>query len=455
MFPLDHSSVCYLLTNLLSPIFLAANLQGSTFLGIVIIFLLVLSFFVSGAEVAFFSLTYKDINTLKTKQDSGWKRIVNLLEEPKILLASLLIANTLVNIAFIILSNFLIDELLPLKINWWLFKFLIKVVIVTVCLVLFGEVLPKVWASQNNFRFAYNASFVVEIIHYLFRRISIWLVGLSDQVERFLGRRATSYSLEELDHAIDLSTNNDASVEEKNILKGIVNFGNIAVKQVMRTRLDVSGIDYTLSFHGLVKQVEELHYSRLPVYKGSLDDVVGMMQTKDIIPHLDEPSDFNWHTLLRPPYFVHEQKLIVDLLKEFQSKRIHFAIVVDEFGGTSGIVTLEDVMEEIIGEIKDEFDDEESGNKKLDENSYIFEGRTMINDVCKMLGLPVDTFDKVRGDSDSLGGMLLELAGDFPKANEVIPCGDFEFTVLEVDRNRIQKVKVDIKIAVNGKKSST
>ena len=195
-----------------------------------------------------------------------------------------------------------------------------------------------------------------------------------------------------------------------------------------------------------------MHYSRLPVYKGSLDDVLGMIHTKDLIPYLGEAADYNWHDLLRPPYFVHEQKLIEDLLKEFQSKRIHFAIVVDEFGGTSGIVTLEDILEEIIGEIKDEFDDEESGNKKLDENNYVFEGRTMINDVCKMLGLSVDTFDKVRGDSDSLGGMILELAGDFPKPDEVVPCGDFEFTVLEVDRNRIQKVKVEVKPHVNVKK---
>lgn len=449
---MDHSPVCYLFTNLLSPILLAANLPGTTFLGIIIIFLLVISFFVSGAEVAFFSLTYKDINTLKTKQDSSWKRIVNLLEEPKILLASLLIANTFVKIAIIILSNFLIEKLLVDPDSYRLFKFVLKVIIVTIFLVLFGEVLPKVWAAQNNFRFAYNSSFIVEIIHYLFRRISIWLVSMSDQVERFLGKRVAAYSLEELDHAIDLSTNNDASEDEKNILKGIVNFGNITVKQVMRTRLDVNGIDFNSSFATLIKQMEELHYSRLPVYKGSLDDIMGMIQTKDLIPYLDEPADFNWHTLLRPPYFVHEQKLIEDLLKEFQNKRIHFAVVVDEFGGTSGIATLEDILEEIIGEIKDEFDDEESGNKKLDETSYIFEGRTMINDVCKMLGLSVDTFDKVRGDSDSLGGMLLELAGDFPKANEIIVLGDFEFTVLEVSRNRVQKVKIDVKPVLNAKK---
>jgi gliding motility-associated protein GldE len=444
--------VCCYLNTLLSPLLLAVNLPGTTLLGIIIIFLLVVSFIVSGAEVAFFSLTYKDINTLKTKQDSSWKRIVNLLEEPKLLLASLIIANTFVNIAIIILSNFLIEKLLLEWNTFWLFKFILKIVAVTVFLVLFGQVLPKVWATQNNFRFAYNSSFIVEIIHYLFRRISIWLAGMSYQVERFLGKKIATYSLEELDHAIDLSTNNYASEEEKNILKGIVNFSTISVKQVMRTRLDVHGIDYNISFHALIKQMEELHYSRLPVYKNSLDDIKGIIQTKDLVPFLDEAPDFNWHNLLRTPYFVHEQKLIEDLLTEFQAKRVHFAVVVDEFGGTSGIVTLEDILEEIIGEISDEFDDEESGNKKLDETHYVFEGRTMINDVCKILGLSLDTFDKVRGDSDSLGGMLLELAGDFPKTNDVIVTGDFEFTVLEVSKNRIQKIKTEIKPVVNAKK---
>ncbi len=446
---MDHLQDYFHLNNLLTPLLLATNLQGPALIGIIILFLLVISFFVSGAEVAFFSLTYKDINTLKTKQDTSWKRIVNLLEEPKALLASLLITNTLLNIAIIILSNFLLDMLLPPNPGLWFLYFLIKIVSVTLILLLFGEVLPKIWATQNNFRFAYNASFIVEIIHYLFRRISIWTVRLTDQVERFLGKKTASYSYEELDQAIDLSTNNDASIEEKNILKGIINFGSITVKQVMRTRLDVSGIDHNLSYHDMLNQMEELHYSRLPVYKGSLDEVIGTIQTKDLIPHLNEADDFAWHDLIRPPYFVHEQKLAEDLLRDFQNRRVHFAIVVDEFGGTSGIVTLEDILEEIIGEIRDEFDVEESVNKKINETSYIFEGRTMINDLCKYLNISVDTFDKVRGDSDSLGGMILELAGDFPKQNDVIPSGDFEFTVLEVDNNRVQKVKVDITPHVN------
>jgi CBS domain containing-hemolysin-like protein len=236
----------------------------------------------------------------------------------------------------------------------------------------------------------------------------------------------------------------EATIEEKQILKGIRKFGDTTVKQIMRTRLDVSGLSYNLPFTEVRKQVEELHYSRLPVYKNNLDEIEGMLHTKDLLSHLDEPDDFKWHSLMRAPYFVHEQKLIEDLLQEFRTKRIHFAIVVDEFGGTSGIVTLEDIMEEIIGDIKDEFDDEESSNRKVDDYTYIFEGKTMINDVCKAMNLPLDTFDAIRGESDSLAGLVLEIAGEFPQIDERLESGDFTFVPLEINKNRIDKVKVMI-----------
>jgi putative hemolysin len=433
-------------TDRFSPVFLVINPQATTILAMVILFLLIISFVVSGSKVAFFSLSYKDINNLKTKQDSSWKRIVNLLEEPKVLMTSLLIANTMINIAIIVLSNFLIDQLVLLKQDFWLFEFLIKVILVAFVMILFGEVMPKVWATQNNLQFAYYTSGIVELLHLLFRRISFWAVSRADRLERFFGSRQSAFSLEKLDYEIDRSTDNQASEEEKNILKGIIKFGTITVKQIMRTRLDVSGIEYQVSFGELKQQVEELHYSRLPVYRGSLDSLAGMIHTKDLIPHLNEPDDFDWHELLRTPFFVHEQKLIEDLLQEFQSKRIHFAVVVDEFGGTSGIVTFEDVLEEIIGDIKDEFDEEETANRQLEDGSYVFEGRTMINDMCKAINLPPDTFDKVRGDSDSLAGLLLELAGEIPAVNAVIPCGDFEFTILDADSSRIKKVKVGVRV---------
>ena len=443
---MDHLSDFTACFHYPSILLLAGNPQGITLLVVLILFLLLITFFVSGAEVAFFSLSYKDVNMLKTKHDAGWKRIVSLLEDPKILLASLLIASTLINIAIIILSNFLIDEMLDLKASIWIA--LIKIIIISFFLVLFGKVLPKVWASQNNLRFAYNASYIVEIIHLLFRRVSTWMVGISDGIENFLGKKASSYSLEELDSAIDITASTDATEKEKSILKGIIKFGNISVKQVMTTRLDVCGINQNLSFHELIKKLEELHYSRLPVYKENLDEVTGIIHTKDILPSLNESNEFSWHQLMRQPYFVHEQKLIEDLLKEFQTKRIHFAVVVDEFGGTSGIVTMEDILEEITGDIKDEFDDEETGESKIDDYNYVFEGRTMINDVCKVMDLPVDTFERVRGDSDSLAGLILEIAGHFPVVNDTVSSGDFDFTILELDRNRIKKVKIAVKPAI-------
>jgi gliding motility-associated protein GldE len=385
------------------------------------------------------------MNMLKTKQQPAYKRIVDLLEEPKSLLASLLIANTLINISIVVTGNFLLDEIIPIGNQLYWMHFFIKVLCIAFLMIMFGEIMPKVMATQNNIRFAKDAGAVVSAITFLFKGLSENMVGFSDYVEKKLANKSNnSYSLDELDNAIDNRDDNTSSEKEKNILKGIVKFGNITVKQVMKTRLDVSGIEYNASFADLIKCVADLHYSRLPIYKEDLDEVVGMIHTKDLLPYLEQP-DFDWHTLLRPPYFIHEQKMIEDLLHEFQAKRIHFAVVVDEFGGTSGIVTLEDIMEEIIGDIRDEFDEEDVTYKKLDEYNYVFEGKTMINDVCKVMELSSDTFDNVRGDSDSLAGLVLEIAGEIPQTNQVVPCGDFEFTILEKERNRLQKIKVTIK----------
>lgn len=443
---MDNPFRCLLSGEVWQPVLLAVNVQTTTILSAVVLFLLLLSFFISGAKVAFFSLTYRDVNMLKTKQDSGWKRIANLLEEPRILQASLMIANTLINIAIIILANFLIDPIFTFNDDSGFVVFLIyaiKVIVICAVIVLFGEVLPKVRANQNNLRSAYESSFLVEVIYYLFKRMAGWMVTLSDRVEKIFGGKASrAYTQKQLEEEIRSTIHEE---EEQRILAGIYKFANITVKQAMCTRLDVQGVEHNVSFKELKKIVKEEHYSRLPVYKGSLDDIQGIIHSKDLVPHLNEPDNFQWQSLLRPPYFVHEQKFVEDLLTEFQSKRIHFAVVVDEFGGTSGIITLEDILEEIIGEIKDEFDDEESGNKKIDDETYIFEGRTMIYDACNTMNLPADTFDQVKGESDSLAGLILELAGEIPKAGDVVPVGDFEFTILEVDRNRIKKVKVTIK----------
>ncbi len=425
---------------------LAITPAATTILIFIIIILLIISFLVAGSEVAFFSLTSKDINVLKTKQQPSFRRIVTLLEQPKTLLAAMLITNSFVNIGIILISNILIDSWLEgLLLDFWL-VFLIKVISVTSIIVLFAEVLPKVWATHHKVWFASTSSLIIEIFGSIFYRLSKRMVRFSDNIERKLSaENASSHDNSNLDYAIDLLPEHEASMEEKQILKGIRKFGDTMVKQIMRTRLDVSGVEMSTTFREVIKKVEELHYSRLPVYKNNLDEIEGMLHTKDLLPYLDQEDGFDWHTLIRVPHFVHEQKLIEDLLQEFRAKRNHFAIVVDEFGGTSGIVTLEDIMEEIIGDIKDEFDDEESVNKKIDDFNYIFEGKTMINDVCKAMNLPMDTFEAVRGDSDSLAGLVLEIAGEFPQVNENLVQGDFTFIPLEINKNRIDKVKVIIK----------
>lgn len=443
LFDLKYQLLLSFNCDIFYPMFLVANTQATVLLALSVIVMLILSFFISGAEVAFFSLTYRDVNLLKTKQDTGWKRIANLLEEPKTLLASLIIANSLVNITIIILLNVLIDAIHIInEVVFWekVVLLVIKVFVITALIVLFGEILPKVRATQNNLRFAYESSYLVEILYYLFNRIATRLMNMSERLERFMGGRVTrAYSQQQVEAAIKSTVEEE---DEQRILTGIYKFSDITVKQIMSTRLDVSGIDYHISFGDLKMKVEELHYSRLPVYKGSLDDIVGIIHTKDLLLYLNEPDTFNWHSVLRNPYFVHEQKYIEDLLKEFQSRRIHFAVVVDEFGGTSGIVTLEDILEEIIGDINDEFDEEESVNKKIDENTFIFEGGIMVNEVASVMGLPSDTFHAVKGESDSLAGLILEVSGQIPQINDTVKIGDFEFVILELDRNRIKKVKV-------------
>jgi putative hemolysin len=399
----------------------------------------------AGSEVAFFSLTYKDINMLKTKRQPGYKRIVTLLETPKTLLASMIITNSLVNLGIILISNTLMQSWIDNLHLHYIIDFVIKVVVVTSVLVMFGEVLPKVWATHHKIWFAATASLLVEIFNSLFFKVSRRLVSLTDKIEVGFSPSNNSMDTTQLDYAIDLLPEHEATSEEKQILKGIRKFGNTTVKQTMRTRLDVSGIDHSCPFDKVVGIIEEMHYSRLPVYKNNLDEIIGILHTKELLPHLEEPPGFDWHFLMRPVFYVHEQKLIEDLLQDFRNKHIHFAVVVDEFGGTSGIVTLEDIMEEIIGDIQDEFDDEQSANKKIDEFTYIFEGKTMINDVCKALNLPVETFDKIRGDSDSLAGLILEVAGEFPQVNEEVAVDGFTFVPLEINKNRIEKVKVNLK----------
>lgn len=424
--------------------------QDTAILSVLVVGFLIISFVIGGAETAFMSLSHKDITLLKSKQQVSYQRIVTLMENPPLFLGTILIANTFLNIALIIISDILLDGLLEsMPLLGWA-KFIFKLIIIAVGLLLIGEVIPKTLAANNPIRYAKETGPFMELIYKIFRSMSQRMVHYTGIIQKKLnGQNTKGRNNEELFHAIDI-TDTGSSENEKNILKGILKFGDITVKQIMRTRLEVSGIDYNKTdFESLITEVQQLHYSRIPVFREDLDDVIGMIHTKDLLPHINQSVDFDWHKLIRPPYFVHEQKHIEDLLKEFQSKHIHFAIVVDEFGGTSGIVTMEDILEEIIGDINDEFDEEDKGYKKIDNYTYAFEGKTMINDVCKIMELPQETFDSVRGESDSIAGLVLELAGDIPRTGQIIRCGDFEITVMEAEKTRINKVRISIKLPEN------
>ena len=414
-----------------------------TILIIVILVLLLMSAVIAGAETAYFSLAAKDINYLKTKEKPSARIASQLLDHPKMLLATILVANNFINIAIVITTNVLVGSMLSHDMNK-IVSFLIQVVSVTFLLVLFGEVLPKVYATQNNLRMALFSAPFIRVLMGIFKPISRTLVSSTNFIEGKMGPKANkNISNEDFEHAIQLTVGHTATQEEVNIFKGILKFGNISAKQVMRTRMDVSAIDFDMSFPEVRAYCLEAGYSRLPVYKESLDTVAGMIHTKDFLPHVDKDI-FDWHTLIRPAYFVHESKLIEDLLREFQQKRIHFAIVVDEFGGTSGIISLEDIMEEIIGDIRDEFDVEDLDFKKIDDHNFIFEGKTLINDVCRVIGIPSDTFDEVRGESDSLAGLIIEISGKFAAVNETVNYKEYEFTVLAIEKMRIQRGKVTI-----------
>ncbi len=432
---------------LLASINYLLQLQKDSSLFIIMCLLLFLSFVIAGSEVAFFSLSYKDIQSIKNKPYRPFQRIIVLLEAPKKLLTSMLIANSFINICIILIANIIIDHFFIFDSNTFPgLEFVVKVILVTLLLLFFGEILPKVLATQNNIRFAQDFSWIIQGVYFIFSKPSAFMVKYTNSIEKLLTqkRNNNSYSMEELDHAIELTTSPVHQTQEKNILKGIVKFGNISVKQIMKTRLDVDGVEEQIDFNNLLEHIKEHNYSRFPIFKEDLDTIVGMIHTKDIIPHINEGATYNWKQLIRPAFFVHEQKMVEDLLKEFQLKRIHFAIVVDEFGGTSGIITLEDILEEIVGDIKDEFDDEESMIKKIDEHLYMVEGKTTINDFCNFIDTATNTFDAVKGESDTMAGLFLELAGHFPALQQVVKYKQFSFTVMEIQKNRIHKIQLII-----------
>ncbi|MFM2138961.1 MAG: gliding motility-associated protein GldE [Bacteroidota bacterium] len=415
-------------------------------LGSVIGALFFLSFCISGSIVALFTLGEKERNLLKTKPHPAARRIVILLEEPQQVYATLLLSGLFVNVSILLLLPYFLGHFLRFQHLVQPYSWLLQGAIMALSIVFFALVLPKVWAAQNRLRFAYRFSILVEALHRVLRPFSRAAVRLADAIGKRAGsQRSVTIRREDLDAAIDIQSPAQATAEQKNILKGIIKFGNLAVRQVMRSRLDVSGVDYDSSFGDLLRRVEELHYSRLPVFRKTMDHVAGILYTKDLLPHLGEPATFDWRPLIRMPFFVPETKLLEDLLLEFQQRRTHFAVVVDEFGGTSGIVTMEDILEEVIGDIRDEFDEEESPNRMLDDGNYLLEGKTLLQDLCKLVGIPIGTFDTVRGDSETVAGLLLEKCGTFPPVNMTLRIGDLDFTVLEADDSRIRTVKVTCK----------
>ncbi len=433
---------------------------------------------VSGSEIAFFSLTHNDFAKLKEDNSRSAKRILKLKEKPRTLLATILIANNFINVAITILSDFVVKNIFPDEIfsrwatsiletsfaKWFVanikyisqealtggIRFSIVVIGVVFILVLFGEVAPKIYAKVNNIQLARFMSSPLVILMKLFSPFSRLLVKGTNLIENKLEKRRQSGTLmskEEIGEAIELTVSHEEdSHREIDILKSIVNFGDVVVKQIMRSRVDVVAVDFRSPFVELLKVVKESGFSRIPIYEEDFDHVTGILYVKDLLGHLGEDKNYEWQLLIRTNvFYVPESKKISDLLKEFQAQKLHMAIVVDEYGGTLGIVTLEDILEEVIGEIKDEFDDEiEVEFQKIDDYNYQFEGKTMLNDVCRIMGLDTNVFDEVRGDADSVAGLLLEMIGHIPKKDREIIYDDFKFKIIAVSKRRIEQILITI-----------
>jgi len=406
------------------------------------IFLLALSGFVSGSEVAYFSLSPGEISSMKENKGRMSRMVLQLLSFPDRLLATILITNNFVNIGIVILSAYISNSLFVFSGPPWV-AFLIQVVAITALILFCSEIFPKIYANRFSAQFARFTAPGLRFFEKVFYPISSFLIYSTSIVNRRLIKRTGNLSIDDLSDALEL-TESDLP-EEKDILKGIVRFGNIDVCDIMRSRVDTIAVEINTNFRKLLTIINESGYSRIPVYEDTFDQIKGILYIKDLLPSLQEAADFNWQALIRPSYFVPESKKINDLLKEFQSNRIHMAIVVDEYGGTSGIVTLEDILEEIVGEITDESDAEELPYEKIDDHNFVFEGKILLIDFYKVLRLEDDYFDKVKGEADTLAGLILELRGEIPKLNDKLAYRNLSFMIVSVDQRRIKKIKVTIR----------
>jgi putative hemolysin len=419
------------------------NPDAGFFLPIVaIILLLFFSGMLSASEVAFFSLKDKLLQKIKESDNKSDKLIAKLLQSPKELLSTILISYTFLNISIVILFNITMHHYFDVSGFLALF---IEVIMLTIILVIFAELTPKIYANQSKQQMAKYMAYPLALLMKVFMPISRIMVLSSSFIERRIKNHRQSISVEDLRHAIDITSDQSRNTEEKKILNRIVNFSNVYVRQIMTSRMDVIAYEYDTLFRELLSEVNKNKFSRVPVYKEHSDNIVGILYIKDLLPYFNRGDEFGWQELLRKPYYVPETKMIDDLLREFQTKKVHLAVVVDEYGGFSGIITLEDILEEIVGEITDEFDETGSFFKKIDENTYIFDAKIQLTDLINTLNLTNTYFENVKGESETLGGLITEITGRIPLKNESITEGELVFTIEEADNKRIKKVKVELK----------
>ncbi len=397
---------------------------------------------VAASEVALFSLTPKDISDLEQKNASKAIVVNQMLSKPKKLLATILVANNFLHISIVILFSFSLDEVFS-TIASPLLKFIVEVVLVTFLILLFGEVLPKVYASRNNIKFASFIAYPLSVLDKLLSPISLPMRAFTNFIQEKLGKQKTNFSVDQLSQALELTSTEDTSQEEQKLLEGIVSFGNTDTKQVMSPRIDLFALDIEETFAEIFPKIVEKGYSRIPVYRDNIDHIEGVLFIKDLIPHINK-KEFDWKTLLREPFFVPENKKLDDLLKDFQGMKSHLAIVVDEYGGTSGIVSLEDVIEEIVGDISDEFDDENINFSQIDDRNYLFEGKINLKDFYRIIDVDEDLFEIRKGEAETLAGFILEILGNFPKKGQKIQFENCLFTIEVVDKKRVKQIKVTI-----------
>lgn len=403
--------------------------------------LLVVSGFASGSEIAFFSLSPSDIDEVDLEHTPTDKNIRMLREDSERTLATILITNNFVNVTIIMLCNFVFGSMVHFGPKAYWLEFLSITIILTFLLLLFGEIMPKVYSRQEPLRFCRRTVGGILVLRKIFWPLESLLIHSGVIAEKIVQKEKHLLSVDDLEQALEL-TDKEEIKDEQSILQGIIRFGDETAKEVMTSRQDIVDLDIRSSFTDVLKCIVENNYSRIPVYQNNADNIRGVLYIKDLLPHLSKPASFRWQSLIRPPYFVPETKKIDDLLREFQENRVHIAIVVDEFGGTSGLVTLEDILEEIVGEINDEYDEEEKNYSKLNYNTYIFEGKTLLSDFCKILNIGDEEFSEVEGDADTLAGLLLEIKGDFPSVYEKLNYKNYSFEIMEVEDRRISKVKV-------------